>query len=1092
MATVTEDQNDNKILHSLSNSQDQNRQQDQNSLNYQIKLKRFNAVRSTLFAIHNNEQNQKHAQNRNENRNAHTVPMHQNNSQNSTHVHRQQHEQQPQAQPQQQQTQNTHNIQQGDDNDDDDTIMIKSQIKQEDPSVNDIELDERSTAFLADGTDKSESESQSGTSSVHTSVEAKLEESDQDVGYRISDAQPIKYLHWVQDKWLDILSKHKILFMLQSERIKDPRATFAYIMHLRAIYEHPKYRNLVIDAINDDPELVELRCSQIFSGTEYALYRITEDEGELKLIYPTDDDLYYTGVAMDINLPKLNNIVATRVQLLGDRVGNPNEANDFFDDYRPPEAIDITDDNTNYNQNQNTQDSIEINMDARAHQNQSSKIQNKDQQTHASQNIGSRKLNKDRNARAQQTGSENDLLRTSSLSTKPRIGNIGVSPTNIRRDNERSNVRNDVRPRIDQLRKEIARLEEIERNRRNNNGNNSNNNTNNIPQGTNNTQNTGVSGNRFTRRVTFEEDRKYDTDNERRERLSVAADELQKLISKEMFKEATVLNFKYDGSDKTPGNSLHFINQLRLWYKRCVSVVFENKDINDVSIQLLLCQSLTRVLSHSTRIQFNKQPLQVETVDNWIKRFYEITSIDEDFKNHFNLLKNFKPPKGTKIEKYIPAFKDAKAVHDMILPHVEETGKISNMQHYKFKDDEAIYEAAVSNMNQQIITEVRKYLLDNFNSNTIDWSYLEKNMPGYRPDRIQNINNINVLHTGILNLAKYTRDIRTNDKAGTKHINDSILEYPILEPKKKYDNDNATNIGNAVNALDQRPRGGNYNSNKFRGGYRRNYTPRGRSQGYKRQRDRQRKDFRRNYDNNNNYQNQNKKKNMPGFTAKIIKVGNWRGKVYNIKPNSQASDHYGNKDISYFSRKNQECRICPQSDNKRLGHSTAWHFYLKNFRSGAIQKLSNMYFSSKKKRNKQYNNQTNAIDDRRRLSNLSQNGRGRSRNKNKNKNKDKNKNKNKNKDKRGKTNEVGALAMQDDGTDRGGIIATGNNTLGNTSNQAFKETIENTREHNSNMLAAFQAVVNDNRTMKKAKASNGGTLLSFTTQSRGNETDPNL
>ena len=81
------------------------------------------------------------------------------------------------------------------------------------------------------------------------------------------------------------------------------------------------------------------------------------------------------------------------------------------------------------------------------------------------------------------------------------------------------------------------------------------------------------------------------------------------------------------------------------------------------------------------------------------------------------------------------------------------------------------------------------------------------------------------------------------------------------------------------------------------------------------------------------------------------------------------------------------CRICPQSDDKRFGHSTEWHYYLKNNRSAAIQKLSNMYFSSNKKRKRQFKNQTNDIDDRRRLSNMSQNGQGRSRNKDKNKEK---------------------------------------------------------------------------------------------------------
>ena len=1080
MATVTEDQNDNKLINKLSNSRDQNRQGNENLKDDQIKIKRFNAVYSTLFTIRDNEQSQnnsqKHAQNRNKNRNAHIVPVHTNNSQNNTYV-------QSQSQPQKQHTQNTQQTQQRDNNDDDDTIMIKSQPSQVNSSTQDIELDniidEVSTKFLTEDNEKSESSSQTGISSKHTSIEAKQEESDYDVGHKISDADTIKYRHWIQEKWMIPFTKHKISFILDSDRIKDPESIFVYIMYLRAIYEHPKYQYLALDTIDKYPELIETRCGQLFSSTPYALYKYNEDRDDLFLVYPIDDYLYYTNLAMEMNLPALCSVVETRVKLLGIRVGKPNEANDLFDDYVPPSPIDITDDTTDNNlsnnndninnQNQGTQDNEDINMGARAQTNQRLKIQNKDQQTRASQYIVSRKLNKDRNARAhQQTGFENDLLRTSSLSMKPRIGNIGTSPTNIRRDSERSNVRNDVRSRIGELQKEIQRLQAL-----------SDSNNNDIPQSignTNNNNNSGILGSAVSRRVYFEEDSKYDTDNERREKADVAGKELQKLIERKMFEEATTLNFKYDGSDKTPGNSLHFLNQVRLWYKRCETAIFKDRNIKAGSTQLLLTQALTKALTPRTRAQFKQRPLQAETVDNWLKRFHEIISIDEDFKNHFNLLKNFRPPKDTKIEKYIPVFKDAKAIHDMIVPYVEQNGKISNMQHFKFKDAEAIYEAVVSNMNQKIISEVRKYLFDKFDS--IDWTYLEENSPGHQPHKTQNINDINVLQTGILNLAKYTRDIRTNDKAGTKH-NDSILEYPIMEPqstKKKYENDHATSIGNAVNAMDHSPRGGKYDQRKYRGGYRRNYIPYNRTQDYnKRQkRDKYKNDYKRNYDNNGGYSNNKQRKNMPGFTSKTIKINNKQCVVYNIQPNTQASDYFAKKQLIYFSRKNKECRICPQSDNSRFGHSTEWHYYLKNNRSGAIQKLSNIYFSSKKKRKRRFKNQTNAIDDQRRLSNMSQHGQGRSRNKNKNKDK----NKSKNKDKRGKTNTVGALAMQDDGTDRGGIVTFSNNTFGNTTNQAFNNEIEDTREHNSNMLAAFQSVKNDNKTMKQAKASN--------------ETNPNL
>ena len=41
------------------------------------------------------------------------------------------------------------------------------------------------------------------------------------------------------------------------------------------------------------------------------------------------------------------------------------------------------------------------------------------------------------------------------------------------------------------------------------------------------------------------------------------------------------------------------------------------------------------------------------------------------------------------------------------------------MPEFKFKDDGEIFRAATYNMNQAIITDVRKHLLDKFNS--FDW-----------------------------------------------------------------------------------------------------------------------------------------------------------------------------------------------------------------------------------------------------------------------------------------------------------------------------------------------------------------------------------
>lgn len=1079
MATVTVDQNDNKETDVLSNSQDRRRQGNKDSQNDSIELARFNAVFSSLYSKQNNEQqqqnvSQKHAQNRNQNRNAHTVPVHQNNLQKQTHVLPQP-QPQPQQQIQQMQTQDT--------NDDDDTIMISSQTGEDklDAVASQITSD-----FLKDRTDESESGSQSNTSTGDSSNQSENGGSDQSVGYSLAEADQLYFIHYYQEKWMTPFNESKISHILYSDRIKDPESVFAFIIYLRLIFEHPRHHNIAKNIIDEYPVLVETRCAQIFSCTSHALYKFTENKDDVFLLYPNDDDLYYTKLAMQIDLPTLRSVVSMRLNMLGKIAGKPNEANNLFDDYVPPISIDLTGDTTEENNNRNNaQNNADINMGARVNQNQGSKIQNKDQQINLSQNIGSKKLNKDRNSRAMQTGFENDLLRMSSLSTKPRIGNIGISPTNIRRDNERSNVRNDIRSEIEQHQREIERLKALSSN---NNGlsGNINNNTHNIPQGTgnsnnNNNNNSGIS----RRRVLFQEDKKYDTDNERIERTDVAIDELNKLIGREMFKEATTLNFKYDGSDKTPGNSLHYLNQIDLWYTRCRTSIFnsERADINSPSTQLVLTQALTKTLSQRTRVQFKQRQLKSQTVENWLQRFDEIISIEDDFTAHFELLKNFKPPKDTKIEKYIPVFKDAKTVHDMILPRVERSGKVSNIQHYKFKDAEAIYEAAVSNMNQKIISEVRKYLFDHFDS--IDWSYLTVYSPGYQPEKTQNINNIDVLHTGILNLAKYTRDIRSNDKAGTKHINDSILEYSIMEPqstKKKYEDDHATHIGNQVNAIDRRPRGNKYDKNKYKGGHRRNQPWNGRSQSYLKRRDKMKNDFKRNYD-QSNYRN--KRRNMKGFTTKTININNWQGEVYNIKPNSQAKQHFDDKQLTYFSR-NEECRVCPRSDSKRFGHSSAWHNYLKNYRPGAMKKLSTMYFGSNKKRKRNKNNHANAIDDRKRLSNLSQNGRGRSKTKNKDKNK------NKNKDKRGKTNTVGALAVHNDETDRGGIISSGNNTFGNTNNQVLNDQIEVTREHNSNMLAALQAVKNDNKSIKQAKASNGGTLLSFTTQSRREETDSNL
>ena len=882
-------------------------------------------------------------------------------------------------------------------------------------------------------------------------------------GCTIVDALRPNYMHWIQTRWTTPYDAGKMKYIIGSPILLEPEYLFPFVAIMRWCYDNVETRGGVELTANRNPELFENRCAEFFESTQYALYDKSPGEDYIGIITPIDNNRYYQNLLLrEVPVEHIQNILKMKSVLLGKYMEPINSAQHIFDEYKPPHIIDITGDN-----DKDEKESGIYNI----YQNNDNGNTNNDSSTRArnlinSNNINSR-INKDSNfldlsTRAQQRNLRNVLINERALGSHTGNVDVGVTPINTGGGNA-----GNVDPKLKTLQDFITRMTQnineaqtLMTNMRQ--GNNVNdprlgalgagvlgtNNNNGINNNTNNTQ-------------AFNNTEK----------------ELDKLIGKEMFEQTSKIDITYNMSDKMPGNLLHFKNRIKMWYENCKNIFKER--INDEKVQIVLCKALTKTLTSNTLNVFTRKQLTQQNVAKWHERFDEITSVEDDFKRHFELLKNYVPPRNTTIEKYILTFKDAKAVHDMILPTIIANGKISNMQYYQLRDDRDIYEALISNMNPKIISDVTKYMIDNYNS--IDWSYIQGERPDFQPSPNVLIDNIDILHTGIINLAAYIRKIRTSDAANTKYDNQSILEYHITNRKPKpdrYGNDNTTHIGNQVNAIF----GKQYDKQKFKPGFRRLKPYETSRLGYQNPRQWQKKQRgyhnknkygRGNNRNNNNYIEKYRNKgnknnrgnglNIPGF----IRIQSKYGELYKIEKNSKAQRYFKKLPLIKFKRKSV-CKICPKDSNDRFGHSTRWHNYLYNMRPGAIAKLRDIYFD-KYVNNK---NQNNAMVDNRGRSDKKHRGQGRS-------------NKQQNKQNSGKTNTAGTIAIQDDTLHqgRGGIILEQNDTTQQVQASTLDEHINKISEANTNIL----------NNLETAKVSNAGMLLSFTTQSkREGSKNPNL
>ena len=354
------------------------------------------------------------------------------------------------------------------------------------------------------------------------------------------------------------------------------------------------------------------------------------------------------------------------------------------------------------------------------------------------------------------------------------------------------------------------------------------------------------------------------------------------------------------------------------------------------------------------------------------------------------------------------------------------------------------------NLNPKIIKDVTKHLIDHWD--TIDWSWAKDHIAGFpeRPAQGCNLRDVHILHTGILNLAKYIRSIQATESLGTKHHNDSILTYDLHVPKAKAKNitsDGTTNIGNEVNAMQNYQFNKSYDKSKFKGGYRDKFNNPGK------RRTKKIKNPKKGY----------KKSiaNMKGF--KKVQTAE-HGVVFEIKKNSEAFKALAkNPDATYA--RDGPCTKCIKEGFDGLGHNAKWHDYLINFRRGSIQRLRKLYFQ-RNKGSKKNINQQNMIQTRAKTGRGGKKRDGIGRPKKKGR-------KFKVRKKRENTNTVGALADQGDELQRGGIVTN-----------KFDLQIKQMRENNTNMVNALQKITQHTRKNNKAKANAAGNALSFLTPSK--------
>ena len=819
------------------------------------------------------------------------------------------------------------------------------------------------------------------------------------------------FVHWRQVQWYN--SPQLIKFIAKSDIILHPSYLYSFIAVVRYMSEDHEFHSTLHSVIKQSPELFDYRCADFVYGTDYALYYLTDKERYYNQLFPKHDEFYYTNLVLNMPAKDFKRIMISKTHLLQDLMGDPNEApSDVMDEYQ--KYLDSI--NVNNNDNTNNINSFIVgNTDRDTDMNQSG--QGNNQSMEGSGNQGSK-------PDANQSGLGNVLIGNENTKTRP--GNVSSSQAGTRGDRTGSKVgRQSLK-----LDNGIKLQGEGRMN----------------PKHVIGTGNTGTQGAGNT-----QGDQK---DNNTDDQIDAITNrEFEKRIGQSMFDNVTKFEITFNHNNvKTPGYIIKYKNYCKRWYEGCKRT-FKAK-INDDKYQQLLVKNLTNSLAPSTREVFLRNQMQYETVSEWHTHFDELFDINKDFEKHAKMLLNYVSPAGVTVENYIIAFLEMKAINDAAR---ESVTKLPYIDTLILKDDAEVYKAATLNLNPKIISDVTKHLIDNWDK--IDWSWAKDNIAGFpeKPIKGCNLRNVHILHTGILNLADYIRSIQTTESFGTKHTNDSILTYDLHISKAKAKHitgDGTTNIGNQVNAMQERPFQKSYDKSKFKGGYRDKFgytrkTKPGKPGKY------------------------NKAKKLKGYKKSIVEMEGYNkgyseehGEFLDITKNSEAAKELAKNPDSTYAR-DGPCTRCIKEGFDGRGHNAKWHPYLVKFRKGAIQRLRKLYYQ----KHKDKSNQQSMIQAKVRQGRggKKRNGKGRPKGRKRFKVKKK---------KRENTNTVGALADQGDEVQRGGLVTN-----------KFDSQIQRMREHNTNMINALHTVKQDTRMLNKAKADargNASSSLSPSKQGRSN------
>ena len=839
----------------------------------------------------------------------------------------------------------------------------------------------------------------------------------------VKDADKPYFAHWLQREWT-IVENFK--FIIQSERIKRPCYKYPYLLMIKYMMTDPDFWDILKRIKERDRDVINFRCAQLFRDTKYALYKLSNDEDFYVQIFPDDDEEYYTNLLNKLGFNEIRGIMKLKASLLGELMGKQSECNTHFSDLLRLNNISVN--NTDENkedgtQPQGTEDVNDIQMGTTGTGNQGAGgTRGNQNQSHVRSNLEN--VSDPENGSNTRPGNVNDTSndnRGDRACRDPRPG-----------DETESQFEQAIRNSLESLHAEYLARFKRDINQINSNSGNT---------GDSNGLTSTAEGLSLLGSDT--NDNNNNNTNNNNSTINVSNKAIQTEIGKQVYKSIFTIDFKFNHNyNTTPGNILKYKIKVSRWNEKVKSLLDDNytRETN----QVLLTRALYDSLAIGTREIFVRDQVPRDTVDVWLKRFNELWDVDEDFKAHSRMLKNYISSKDVDVEHYIPAFLEVFKINQIAREHVS---KVPNINQYILRDNQAIYDAAVNNMNPVIISEVTKYFKDHWN--TIDWTWAIDHIPDFPipPPKDYDLLNVHMLHTGIINLARYIRSVQSTEPDNTPHINDSILTYKLLSNKtsaKRHKGDGTTNIGESINAMEMPFKDKQWDHGKYDRGYQ------GKQYGSRKQRPGFRKTKK-----INKFKNQRTGLGIGCIKKFMKKVGY----VYIIKPNTEASRKLeGRKIETFIAKKGKKCRI------DGLQHPTQWHFYLKDVIPNGISKVQNAY-----KQRMQRLQSINAINNGRQ-------GRGKH-GKNKNKpGKGKNKTKpgkGKGSNKSGKTNTVGAIAEDSDVSQRGGIISS-NNT--NETKDIFAE-----QQHRQNILNTLNTLRSDSNAINKAMAGANTNAPSFTT-----------